>query len=830
MLMIPIKRALHMSIEKNNIYSNMLNKYKKDDLHMLTVKYENIKKVFSKDLEDIMIQVKIDGELCALVKDNRGVRLYSRNGRIRTGTPLTEEAEKIDGEFVIIGELYVISESGGPQTYSLSMSTLRNPLSLNDEKRFRFSAFDIVERNNGPYVERYEERFKELSEELSKYNLDMIHLAPYKVGTVKDIYALWDEYVNNGWEGLVVHTVNDVYKIKKFFPIDLIVVGVTRNTGHENQMGALQTAFMTGDNTYVLSSKVGTGLTYNERINWLEWAVANEVPGPDDNIVWVNPKKEPRIVEVRVEEFLGKELQVIKFDGKQIVDFSTQQTVTLRKPVYVRLREDKEPDTKELGFDQVPVWDIDKKRVVRSGIRTPIIASYPTHPNTVIFPENEYYPHDIREEDIYRYYRSVEDKILPLIKGVDLMVTIRTDAGDVIRKNDPSDSHLSVDTIDDFDKKINTGRTIEIHRILRDKEKFAYVDIDPRPGVKFDDTKKLTAVVADAISKIDHPEIKIYSTGHRGFHIYAYFEHEIDVNAMREQLTTLIEQEVIPKFNKAMLDLPKHKDETRIDFTTYHPGGSIRIPYSLHKNTGLAAMEVPRDKLATFTPEQAKINKLTRIGFVIIDTDREKKAIGFDFDNTIFMVEGDDYYNGKINPGILDLINDAKAAGNDIVIFTARVYSHPEDIEFIADVLDKAGIPWDEITYEKKPYMDSFIDDKAVNVDEALSNVEYGSPQNTLQITELPGIDTIYKDMLGLPGIKQFKLKTKGNPPTGVSKAQFPRVTKNFLRYRQFSPSLCTKGTFVMKNTANGGRLVLCKRKDTGKFAVQSKMVHKKNK
>jgi len=74
----------------------------------------------------------------------------------------------------------------------------------------------------------------------------------------------------------------------------------------------------------------------------------------------------------------------------------------------------------------------------------------------------------------------------------------------------------------------------------------------------------------------------------------------------------------------------------------------------------------------------------------------------------------------------------------------------------------------------------------------------------------------------------KMALKTTGKPPVGVSPAQFPRDTKNFLRYRQFSPSLCIKGSFYMKKLKNGDKLVMCRRKDTGKVAVQSKMVKKK--
>ena len=807
-----------MSIEKNNIYSNMLNTYKKDDLHMATVKYENIRKQFGKEEDEMMIQVKIDGELTALVKDKRGARLYSRNGRIRTNTPLTKEAATIPGEFVIIGELYAMSETGGPQTYAISMSMLRKPESIEDEKKFRFSAFDIVEYNDAPYVESYLERFKELKDVLKKNpESHYIHLAPYTVGTYKDMYRVWEEYVSNGWEGLVAHTTTGIYKIKKFFPIDLDVVAVTSNTGHEHQIGALQTAFMIDDQTFVLSSKVGTGLTFEDRVNWMNWALEHEVPGPNKNFIWVDPTKEPRIIEVRVEEFRGKEEMELKFDGKQFIDSGKEQTVTLRKPVFVRMREDKQMDPKELGFDQVPVWDRERGKVVSS--------SYPKHPDTVIFEANEYYSKDITEKDVYNYYDSVADNIYELIRDHDLMTVTRTDGGDIVRKHTAGDGEINIESREDFNTKINTGRMIELHRIISDMEDFMVIDIDPRRDVPFQDTKKLALELVLFMEK-EFPEssaVNAFYSGSRGFHIYTRLPEKVNVNSQHDILENALERWLDQNPDrKISLKLPEHNDETRLDITIYHEDGAIRLPNSLHKDTGLAARYIRKEDILGFNPEMAMINKLTKVSFVIIENDNCKPALGVDFDNTLFLVDGNDYYSGYINIDLVPVIQEAKATGKDIIIFTARIFDHPEDIEFIANVLDTANIPWDEITYEKKPYMEEFIDDRAINVDDVGEGMQSLGLMSPMQFGD---VDTIVGGSMGL--LKQFKLKTKGNPPSGVSSAQFPRVTKNYLRYRQFSPSLCIKGTYALKKLSNGDKAVMCKRRDTKKMAIQSKMVNR---
>ena len=812
-----------MSIEKNNIYSNMLNTYKKDDLHMSTVKYEQVRKTFAKETEDMMIQVKIDGELCALVKDKRSARLYSRGGRIRSNTPLTKEAEHIAGEFVIIGELYVVSPTGGPQTYAESMSTLRKPESLEDEERFRFSAFDVVEMNNAPYVENYIERFKELKEFMGniKFNTKHIHLAPYAIGGIQTIMNVWKEFVEHGWEGLVVHANSGIYKIKKFFPIDLAVVGVTRNTGYETHIGAIQTAFMTDNNTFILSSKVGTGLTHEARKEWLEWATDNEVEGPGDEIIWVDPTKHPRVIEVRVEEYRGKEESVMKFDGHQFVEAGKDQTVTLRKPVFVRIREDKEFEPVELGFDQVPVWDKEKGKVVT--------ASFPEHPDTVIFDTNEYYSREINEKDVYNYYAGVADKIVKELGEDSVMTITRTDTGDIIRKHAPAGGAIKATTKEDFDK-LNNGRMIEVHRILGKEEPFMLIDIDPRKSVPFADTKSLTLDLCDFI-EAEFPEvrgIKIYFSGNHGFHLYFMLPEPGPVNRFHEMLKEKLMQ-FIEDNKEYKLSLSHTEDDayTRLDISIFHEGGSIRVPYSLHKATGLVAIPVDIDKLEDFIPSMAQLNKLTKVGFVIIEMPEQKQAIAFDFDHTIYMGDMHDWYSGTINEDLVPLIQAVKESGKLVVILTARIYDHPEDIDFIADILDEAGIPWDEITYEKKPYITDFVDDRAINVNDFSEVMGVECPKTTVDIGIFGGIDTIWAGALTSKVLK-MALKTTGKPPAGVSPAQFPRDTKNFLRYRQFSPSLCTKGSFSMKKLPNGDKLVLCKRKDTGKTGVQSKMVKKK--
>jgi hypothetical protein len=400
-----------------------------------------------------------------------------------------------------------------------------------------------------------------------------------------------------------------------------------------------------------------------------------------------------------------------------------------------------------------------------------------------MFEKNKYYNKDITEEMVYRYYSSVVSKIIEDLDEDKIMCVLRTD-GDIIKKKF-KDEMITIKTPEEFDK-INTGRMIEIHRIFGSEENFSVVDIDPRPEVPFKKTKEVTKKLVDFLSKKyknTAENIQIYFSGHRGFHIYINWGKPEKVNILRDNLKKDLEEFLdILKDPKVMLSLPKHEDEIRLDITIFHPGGSIRLPYSLHKETGLAS--IPVEDITSFKLEDAKINNFIKLAAALIKDEYNE----------------DNPYEGKVNEKIANLARLAKNAGYDIIIFTARILHSPEDLDFIIDVLDQHNIPYDEITYKKKPNIELIIDDKAVNP----------------------------KDIGTFLNIQSAKLKTTGKPPKGVPKSQFPRITKNYLRYRQFDPKECKSGTFWMKKMKNGNMLVMCTRKDTGKTSVQSKMVKRK--
>ena len=110
--------------------------------------------------------------------------------------------------------------------------------------------------------------------------------------------------------------------------------------------------------------------------------------------------------------------------------------------------------------------------------------------------------------------------------------------------------------------------------------------------------------------------------------------------------------------------------------------------------------------------------KLEGIADKTIKRIQNDKAIGVDFDNTIFKPIKGDRYCGCLNETVADTIREAKEMGYRIIIWSARITNCPSDISFIEEFLTENNVPFDEITPIKKPEVELIIDDKAIRPSE----------------------------------------------------------------------------------------------------------------
>ncbi len=73
-------------------------------------------------------------------------------------------------------------------------------------------------------------------------------------------------------------------------------------------------------------------------------------------------------------------------------------------------------------------------------------------------------------------------------------------------------------------------------------------------------------------------------------------------------------------------------------------------------------------------------------------------------------------------------------------------------------------------------------------------------------------------------------MPTKAEIDRFKREGEYPRVTDNFLRYRQLDPSRCEPDSYATIDTPSGVQLIRCKDKRTGQTVTQSILRPKRGK
>ena len=234
-------------------------------------------------------------------------------------------------------------------------------------------------------------------------------------------------------------------------------------------------------------------------------------------------------------------------------------------------------------------------------------AGFPSHPKNIVIPRNEYYPKGLTEEDVWNYYNSVRNKILPYLKGQPVMLVLNAD-GEVYKRHDKDpESFIDINTEKEFDR-FNNGRVLEFHKVLEDTSNYGFVDVDPREDVPFDKVKEVTGMLYDLLSSLPEvEEVDLIYSGGRGFHLYPKYRSYKDVDGLRRELRDILEAFA----NSVDANLTTHRttssDQIRLDVSTLKSTGSLRAVYSLNGRTGLRCIPVSRRDLDDFEKEDAKI-------------------------------------------------------------------------------------------------------------------------------------------------------------------------------------------------------------------------------
>jgi len=344
----------------------LLDKYK-EQLDFKSKNYEEIE-AFVGD-KPLVVSTKIDGILHIAKYLDGKTYLATREGRITEELPVLTEISKMlndKQETILFGELYGIDADGRELPLNETISITRKPKSPEDEHRIKFGIFDIY-KYDGKLVEEndYWKRLllvQELFED-GKY----VHpvYAKNEDGS-SAIKKMWEEEVlREGHEGVVLHIEGNTIKIKPTKTIDCLVIAVKPNL-EKGFASSLFLALMDKDGIFRSTSFVGTGLTDEDRVEWLNYANENKALAPNhDELLWIDINKNPRIVEVDYERPIVKETESFKFINGEWGQLEEERlAATLIKPRFIRLREDKKVTETDLRLIQIP--DLEKELTKKS--------------------------------------------------------------------------------------------------------------------------------------------------------------------------------------------------------------------------------------------------------------------------------------------------------------------------------------------------------------------------------------------------------------------------------------------------------------------------------
>lgn len=222
---------------------------------MLAESYsKNQKRVEGKDF---ILSLKLDGNRMIMIKNDNGIKFYTRQGKEVTDLIEIENVAKTLPNGVYDGE--VLALDGYNNSKEQFTQTMKRVRIKGVKKGLKFVCFDYIENEkdffSGIDTTSCIDRKKKLEEILSNVESKFIENLPILyVG--KDISTIshWSKWANdNGEEGIMLNIADapysckrtkDLLKIKTFFDADVKVINIIEGDGkYKNSLGAITIQF-----------------------------------------------------------------------------------------------------------------------------------------------------------------------------------------------------------------------------------------------------------------------------------------------------------------------------------------------------------------------------------------------------------------------------------------------------------------------------------------------------------------------------------------------------------------------------------------------------------
>jgi len=328
----------------------------RDGLKFKDYSYDEFINFLSQSDKQYIYSEKLDGELNSLIYEKRKESYFlTKSGVIhnRDYPVLQEYKDVLDkmgniNDIVIMGELKAF-DANEDIPFNRSQSIIRT----GDVNLVYHHPFDVY-RLNGEITKSDLQSLTEMFQ-----HCNYIKSPRFVYGNVEKFKELWNQVVvKEHGEGIVAMDPNDPhirYRIKHVMTADVVVLGagkIGEKAWIKDQVGYLILALLDENNNFILTSKLGTGLNKIEKLDLFKYVHKNQVEERDGNI-WVPPIL---IVEVKYRRHRFKKLPVVKYDNNRYINIGDEDGVMLDQTSFVRFRDDKRLEYKDLSINQFPIY------------------------------------------------------------------------------------------------------------------------------------------------------------------------------------------------------------------------------------------------------------------------------------------------------------------------------------------------------------------------------------------------------------------------------------------------------------------------------------------
>jgi len=199
----------------------------------------------------------------------------------------------------------------------------------------------------------------------------------------------------------------------------------------------------------------------------------------------------------------------------------------------------------------------------------------------------------LNKKEVYDYYADNYHKMKEYLDGKKIMA-VQMVPYPVIRKHEKG-KPIIITKFNPFDKSDRNNffyypdkHYVDFHIIHGPTTDIIPIDIDPN-NVSKGRVETVTRIVKNIMKSISD-DIEVFHSGGRGYHIMVKLKKPINTRLAKSIVDTRVAP--IVKNISYITDRPPEKGEIRIDTSTLHPGGSIRVPYSINYKTGIPSRKV----------------------------------------------------------------------------------------------------------------------------------------------------------------------------------------------------------------------------------------------